>query len=170
MSFHKLWPKKASYTRAHNEHTTIHLSINIYLKNVLHVSRCITDLQHNQKYVTHFGKHNIDLDDGKANTEDVNKQVLCSTTKFHISCRDPTHKCLPCGKPKSEHWCSRENDFFSTSGSDLIPTLPVLPKHTGKDLISIKSKLQLKYYSASYPLCVFHSTSLIMYLLQNIKD
>lgn len=53
---------------------------------------------------------------------------------------------------------------------DLIPTLPVLPKHTGKDLISIKSKLQLKYYSASYTLCVFHSTSLTLYLLQDIKD
>lgn len=53
---------------------------------------------------------------------------------------------------------------------DLIPTLPVLPKQTGKDLISIKSKLQFKYYSHSYILCIFHGTSLITYLLQDIKD
>lgn len=88
------------------------------------------------------------------------KQTLMLTGKFSAAVPSSTfHAEIPCTSVC--HVANQRADavgeitFSEHQVPDLIPTLPVLSKHTGEDLISIKSKLQLKYNLASYTLYVY---------------
>lgn len=78
------------------------------------------------------------------------KQMLILTGKLSAALPSSTfHAEIPCTSVC--HVANQSADavgeitFSVNQVPDLIPTLPVLSKHTGEDLISIKSKLQLKY-------------------------